>query len=148
MKALTICEPFATLIARGAKRVENRTWSTSYRGPLYIHAGKSKDWLNLDPTGKFDSEYKIPLSQMSFGAVIAIAKMTDCVHIERIGQEHIRKKYPWLENHEHAEGPWCFILESVNCIGPWPWRGAQGMFDIDDDEIGRVANKELGIPEP
>ena len=41
MKAITISQPWAHLIVRGEKRVENRTWPTEHRGPLAIHAGKS-----------------------------------------------------------------------------------------------------------
>ncbi len=44
MKALTICQPYAELIMRGVKRVENRTWATRYKGALLIHAGKSREW--------------------------------------------------------------------------------------------------------
>lgn len=38
MKALTLTEPYASLIARGVKRIETRDWSTRYRGPVAIHA--------------------------------------------------------------------------------------------------------------
>src|SRR6266567_3747703 len=38
--ALTLTQPFATLVAGGAKHLETRSWSTSYRGPLAIHAAK------------------------------------------------------------------------------------------------------------
>jgi activating signal cointegrator 1 len=38
MKALSVMQPWATLIALGAKRIETRSWSTSYRGLLAIHA--------------------------------------------------------------------------------------------------------------
>jgi len=145
MKALTICQPYAELIARGKKRVENREWMTGYRGPLYIHAGKSRDWLNADDDGK---EYGIPVSAMAFGAVIAIATLVDCVHIDRVDQPHVAAKYPWLKEHEHTEGTWCWILDKVSPLGPWPWRGAQGLFDIDDEELNRVANRELAIAEP
>ncbi len=41
MKALTLTQPWATLVAIGAKRVETRSWYTGYRGPLAIHAAKS-----------------------------------------------------------------------------------------------------------
>lgn len=41
MKALTLTQPWATLVAIGAKKIETRSWSTSYRGPLAIHAAKS-----------------------------------------------------------------------------------------------------------
>ena len=38
MKALTIKQPWASLIASGIKDIENRTWKTHYRGKIYIHA--------------------------------------------------------------------------------------------------------------
>ena len=41
MKALTIKQPFATLIAKGDKHYEFRSWKTNYRGEILIHAGKS-----------------------------------------------------------------------------------------------------------
>ena len=40
MKALTIRQPWASLIACGAKRFETRGWKMNYRGKLAIHAGK------------------------------------------------------------------------------------------------------------
>lgn len=40
MKAITLTQPWATLVAIGAKRIETRSWATSYRGPLAIHAAK------------------------------------------------------------------------------------------------------------
>lgn len=46
MKALTITQPWASLIAMGAKQIETRGWSTRYRGPLAIHAG-----AGLGPVG-------------------------------------------------------------------------------------------------
>jgi hypothetical protein len=40
MKALTLHQPWASLVAVGAKTIETRSWSTRYRGPLAIHAAK------------------------------------------------------------------------------------------------------------
>lgn len=40
MKVLTLTQPWATLVAIGAKKIETRSWATSYRGPLAIHAAK------------------------------------------------------------------------------------------------------------
>lgn len=39
-KVLTLTQPWASLVAIGAKRIETRSWSTSYRGPLAIHAAQ------------------------------------------------------------------------------------------------------------
>lgn len=146
-RALTIHQPYAELIRTGRKRCENRTWMTGYRGPLYIHAGKSRDWLTLDREDKLDTAYNIAIDHMAFGAIVALATLVDCVHIDRVAQPHIAAKYPWLEEHEHTHGPWCWILDKVTPLVPRPWRGAQGLFSIDEDELNRVANEALGVVE-
>lgn len=43
MKAISIRQPWAWLIVNGYKDIENRTWATSYRGPVLIHASKQWD---------------------------------------------------------------------------------------------------------
>lgn len=144
MKALTICQPYASLIVRGDKRVENRTWPTSYRGRLYIHAGKSREWLTSEDDHPSEN-YGIPLASMPFGAVIATAVLADCVRFDRIGQGMVGQRWPWLGEHEHANGPWCWILANVVPIGPWPWKGAQGLWELDEAELDRIANKQLGV---
>ena len=47
MKAVTLYQPYASLVAIGAKKFETRSWKTSYRGPLAIHAGVSEKYLDL-----------------------------------------------------------------------------------------------------
>lgn len=41
MKAITLTQPWATLVALGEKKIETRSWRTNYRGPLAIHAAKT-----------------------------------------------------------------------------------------------------------
>ena len=135
MKALTICQPYAHMILLGEKRVENRTWPTNHRGLFYIHAGKSRAWWDEDIDSK---RYQNAV----FGAVVAIATLLDCLKVA-----DVTAKYPDLIGHCHVNGPWCWILRNVTPIGPWSWRGAQGLFEIDVEELGRVANRELGIPQ-
>lgn len=135
MKALTICQPYAELIVRGEKRVENRTWPTRHRGQMYVHAGKSRAWFDDDEHLMF------MLGRMpAFGSVVAIVDLIDCVQYNNTSFD----KYPWLAEHAHAHGPWCWIIgPNVTPIGPWPYRGAQGLFDIND--LDEVANRVLGI---
>lgn len=40
MKAITVIQPWATLLATGKKHIETRSWKTNYRGEILIHAGK------------------------------------------------------------------------------------------------------------
>lgn len=119
MKALTICQPYAHLIATGEKLVENRVWQTSYRGKLAIHAGKSRDWL--------DGEEPDP--EMVFGAVVCIADLIDCLPIEGIERGVYDRKYPWLREHDHTNGPFCWVLANVRPIKPVPCGGKQGLWN-------------------
>ena len=144
MKAITICQPYAELICLPAtdprhKRVENREWPTRYRGPLLIHAGKNQGWLEIEPgdDGKpWDANYEIPLASMQFGAVVATCNLIDCLRIDRIEAGQYDKQYPWLREHQHASGTWCFVLaDVVRLPNPIPWRGAQGLWDIPDLEF-------------
>jgi hypothetical protein len=75
MKALTICQPYAELILRGEKLVENREWHTPHRGTILLHAGKSKDWLSLSRDRTRDESYGIALAQMTFGAALERASV-------------------------------------------------------------------------
>ena len=49
MKALSLWQPWASLIALGVKTIETRSWSTTYRGPLLIHAGQHLARLDEAP---------------------------------------------------------------------------------------------------
>jgi hypothetical protein len=125
MKALTICQPYAELIMLGEKRVENRTWSTPYRGPLAIHAGRSRRWLDT---------YRPLPARMDFGAIVGICDLTQLVPIERIRDGRpLPKSLAWLHDHEHVEGPWCWVLEHVRRFErPIFCGGRQGLWDFDD----------------
>jgi hypothetical protein len=113
MKAITICQPYAEFIALGEKVVENRTWPTKYRGPIAIHAGKSRAWLDGDEDPDLD---------LVFGAVIATATLVDCVRREQL-PAHLRE-------HRHAYGPWCWVLADICRLDePVPARGAQGLWE-------------------
>lgn len=98
MKALTIQQPWAMLIALGAKKIETRSWKTNYRGPLAIHAGKinakiSKDMKNMiDDIFYYDYpiRYQVPeyfsdgayqCDNLPKGEIIATADLTDCKKI-------------------------------------------------------------------
>lgn len=134
MKALTICQPFADLILLPddddrAKRVENRTWPTSYRGPLLIHAGKSKQWMRFGMFG-------LDESNLVFGAIVGIANLADCVPVAGAGWESAVRRRPWLAGHEHVSGPFCFVLtECRRFETPIPYRGAQGFFDVPKEVV-------------
>lgn len=141
MKALTICEPWATLIADGHKRVENRTWRTTHRGPLAIHAGKSLaryTELARAPDA-FRARYGVPLparATLRPGAVLAIATLEDVVTLTDLVDG-----FGW---HRFAEGPWCWLLCDVRPLPvPLPWSGQQMLWNIPDNVLGELGANKL-----
>ena len=69
MKVLTLTQPWATLVAIGAKHIETRSWATSYRGPLAIHAGKG-----LGPVGGMRGLQRL-CDRVEFGNVLWHARI-------------------------------------------------------------------------
>lgn len=98
MKALTIRQPWASLIATGVKTIETRSWSTKYRGLLLVHAGMARP-ASLPGYMLARPEYDLPwrLQRWSgdgrvfaemvenhllpLGAVVAVAQLVDVVPI-------------------------------------------------------------------
>jgi hypothetical protein len=92
MKFLTIRQPWASLIAVGAKTIETRPFSTTYRGPLAIHAGKANPpyFWNLGgwTVGRLDPHeprrmftHDSPIIDLPLGAVVAVCDLVDVVPI-------------------------------------------------------------------
>jgi hypothetical protein len=132
MKALTVCQPFASLFAMGLKRVENRRWATDCRGPILIHAGKSPAWMDSWHADGGRPDIVLP-DPLPFGAIVARAHLIDCCTIGRIEDLSYAHPLAWLKRHPHAVGPWCWILGQVQRLAdPIPYRGAQGIFDVPD----------------
>lgn len=48
VKALSLYQPWASLMSMSKKKFETRTWGTSFRGLVVIHASKTLevDWHN------------------------------------------------------------------------------------------------------
>ena len=139
MKALTILQPWASLIACGAKKIETRSWATRYRGPIAIHVAQHKDtprcaWQEpfkseLAKAGMF-SEYpggKIGFSLRYNGCVIAIAELVACVEMtnELIALvPEPEKSFGWYE-----PGRFMWMLENINPIEPVPAKGMQRLWE-------------------
>lgn len=69
-KALTVRQPWASLIVAGVKDVENRTWATAHRGVLWIHAGRV-----VDPEGPV----RLVRGDMPRGFILGSVRLVDVV---------------------------------------------------------------------
>ena len=133
MRALSVLNPWADLIVSQAKTIENRTWRTNYRGPLAIHAGKSRRLYAGSGYGRpagigavaevFLERYgcRLPLpDEVAFGAIVGVVELLDCVPLADLP--------PDLAGSRFAEGPWCWILGSARRIEPIPCLGQQQLW--------------------
>ncbi len=127
MKVITIRQPWATLIAKGYKDYEFRTWKTKYRGEILIHAGKGVDKEALKRFQYLNLEYPT-------GCIIARAVLTDCIYITKEHGGKLYKINPIVYKGLISKNDWDgygFKLESVEEIKPIPINGKLSLWDYD-----------------
>jgi activating signal cointegrator 1 len=76
MKALTLTQPWASMVADGLKQFETRSWGTRYRGPLAIHAAKG--FPRLARAFAQTSRYVPRPYRFPCGAVVATCHLVGC----------------------------------------------------------------------
>ena len=140
IKCITLWQPYASLIAIGAKRIETRSWSTNYRGPLLIHAAKcwndeiADDCLRAktvlekyrySPSGLWGDAASLMWKQ-TLGKVLARGRLAECVPMLVAPDGTMDSDFGWF-------GPGRFgwrIADVVPILPPIAVRGAQGLFDV------------------
>ena len=138
MKALSIHQPWAWAILQAGKTIENRTWQTRHRGPLLIHASKSRASYDREMQLDWKALYGVdlpPWEELVTGAVVGMVDVVDCV--SPTSSRAIRLN-PW------TEGPVCWVLANPRSLPqPVPFRGAQLLFEVPDEVIS-VAVRLVG----
>ena len=104
-RILTIRQPWASAIIYASKDVENRSWTTTYRGRLYIHAG-----MRLDPDDVLPAA--VPVVH---GAIIGYVELTDIV-TDSLSRWAEPGQYHWL------------LANPVPLPSPVPAKGRLGLW--------------------
>lgn len=136
IKALTVYEPWASLIAINKKKIETRSWCTKYRGPLAIHAAKKipGDIVFQEPL----YSALIPLHNgdgiMFPGhCILAICNLVDCVKITPefvVGLSTEGRVFG-----DYTPGRYAWVLEDVHRLKePIPAKGRQRIWNWDETE--------------
>ena len=113
MKALSVKQPWANLIAAGDKTIETRRWTTEYRGDLLIVSSKTP---KIEPAGY----------------ALAIVRLTDCrPMIARDQLEACCEVYP---------DAYAWVLKDICKIDPFPVKGQLGIFDVDYPDHSRPSS--------
>lgn len=145
MKAITIKQPWATLIALGEKQFETRSWQTKHRGPIAIHAGKS-----IDKDACEDSWIKGVLAehgvkswkQLPTGVVLATVNLEECFkvgatlcHASVLRAGELLKKINGLEVAfgDYTEGRFAWELTNLQVLPePVPAKGQLSLWEWEE----------------
>jgi len=131
LKAISVRQPWAWLILHAGKDVENRTWQTSFRGRVLIHAPKGMSRLQYEAARSFVARllaeagepdlprewFPRPIESLCRGGIVGSVEIVDCVR---------SSASPWFE------GPFGFVLRNPQ---PLPFRscvGKLGLFEVED----------------
>ena len=127
-KVLSIKEPWASFIKEKFKYIETRCWETTYRGPLYIHAGKSK------PTPKILADHKemfdlLDYTDFDYGCIIAKCNLVDCKLMTEEFINEVKKNYNEYISGFYEPGRYAWILEDIEVLEtPIPAKGWLGVW--------------------
>jgi hypothetical protein len=127
MKALSVRQPWVELILQGRKTIELRTWSTTHRGALALHAAqKLKDAdceaHSLDPEA------------LPRGALVGQVELVDVIELDAAGYEALRGEHLSLKEWPGGLYGWRFS-HPTRLEEPIAMSGKQGLFTIEDERI-------------
>jgi len=138
VKIISVRQPWAWLLFHG-KNIENRTWRTSYRGPLLIHASQAMEENDFPVQREWIKESGIVIPEdLPRGCIVGSATLTN-VYSDQWWQRSYYQKIgkgvsPWFE------GPYGFeMADAVEFAEPIPWRGQLGIREASDALAARVS---------
>lgn len=133
MRALSVLQPWATLIILGAKRFETRDWQTVHRGPLAVHASRkfparARELCEREPFRSALRRGGIrAASDMPRGVLLGTVELARCLRVEELAD---------VPDDEYAfgnffPGQWAWELRvPLSLPTPLPTRGRLGLFEL------------------
>lgn len=136
MKALSLWQPWASLIVWGEKQYETRNWKIPYRGLLAIHAAKRKPHYNdtahmkdlfYPACQRNQSAMEYGLSSLPLGAMLCICELKAIYRTEDVSP-HISASERAFGDYSPGRAAW--ELKVVEIFDrPIPAIGRQGIFN-------------------
>ena len=130
-KAISLWQPYCSLIGFGLKHFETRSWKTKYRGILVICSAKKKTIEQRQLYETLAQKYSLNQSwdSLPFGKACVVCKLTDCILIT---QELIHKtNQTEIDCGDWTAGRYAWKLDRVRIIqDPYPVKGQQGLWNL------------------
>lgn len=136
MKAITLIQPWATLVMLGydIKWHETRSWSTKHRGELAIHAGAGRPCYAREAAqspliAEALAAYGLTYETLPFGALLGTVELRE---VHEMTPEYIAQQTPMeLATGYWEPGRYAWQLEHQQAYGaPVPCRGFQQIWNV------------------
>ncbi len=138
MKAISLLQPWASLVVMGVKTIETRSWGTKHRGPILIHASMGKAG-NIFAEEMYFKKYVPAFNKLPFGAIIGKATITNVMRIEHLNMpDEIINRLTMEEKAfgDYSEGRYAWILEDhIKFKNPVPARGTLSIWEYPGDIV-------------
>jgi activating signal cointegrator 1 len=144
MKAISLLQPWATLVVIGAKKIETRSWNTKYRGPLLIHASKKMGALQkaLCEQTPFADALK-DVEELPLGKIIGtvqlrttfISEMVDMKDAEGIFYQKWGARFTDQEKAfgDYSSGRWGWLFsDPISFEHHYPIKGSLSIWNFDE----------------
>ncbi len=129
MKTLTLTQPWATLVAIEAKKIETRSWRTSYRGRIAIHAAKGFPRSARDfHYAMVAQQFNLPIETVPLGSVIATAWLAQCLPVHCIFEADLTEQEKAFGDFSEGRYGW-FLQDIVVLPEPIPAKGALSLWE-------------------
>lgn len=144
MKALSLWQPWATLVALEVKTYETRSWGTDYRGPLLICSTKTfnKECRELSQQAPFNVALHaggyLTVDDLPLGAAVCLANL---VEVTPTREMLFLDKLGKIERHfgDFSLGRFAWGLADVQVLPtPIPVKGKQGLWTPTSDVVRQV----------
>lgn len=131
MFAISLLQPWASLVTMGVKTVETRSWSTRHRGPILIHASKGKAGEIFAEDLPF-KKYIPAFNVLPFGAIIGMATIDQILRVEDFDLDDAMMNKLTLEEKafgDYTQGRYGWLLsDPISFDIPIPARGMPGLW--------------------
>ncbi len=147
MKALSLTQPWATLVAIGAKQYETRGWRTHFRGQIAIHASKgfpkvAREICEHEPFCSALGAIHMHVDSLPLGCIVAVATVSIC-EPTRYVRERISSQERAFGNYD--DGRFAIKLRDIISVLPIPAKGALSFWEVPPD-IEALIMEQLAAP--
>ena len=130
MKVLSLTEPYATLIKKGKKKIETRSWKTNYRGKLYIHSSSTK--IPAKSRNNVELMSLTDINELNYGHIICSCELLDCVKMTDEFIETIKQNKEEYISGVYEIGRYAWILDDIKVLNePIKAKGRLGIWDYN-----------------